>query len=111
MKVRGRDWEWSKQFVEQAMRDQVSDTIQKHVVEVNGTVFPPKQVVEHVSGWPRISFTTAEAQRVLTKIGFLCREAKASPDGRMAWMPKDGGTADSETIDPQRVRVLEAAVT
>lgn len=110
MKVRGRDWKWSKASVEQAMRDQVPDTIQKHVVEIGGTVFPPKQVVEHVSGWTRISFTTAEAQRVLTKIGFVCREAKAGRDGRVGWMPSDGREIGSEANYFDRLVAVEAAL-
>lgn len=110
MKVRGREWGWTKAEVEQAMRDQFPDTIQKHVVEINGTVFPPKQVIERVAGWTRISYTTAEAQRVLTKIGFDCREAVPGLDGRMGWMPTDGGDLDKDEGEHDRVAALEAAV-
>jgi hypothetical protein len=80
MKVGGRDFNLSKQEVEARMKGTDPELIQKHVVEVNGQWFPPKQVLGHVTGWARTSFTTMEAQRVLTRIGFVCTEA---PGGRI----------------------------
>jgi hypothetical protein len=80
MKVGGRDFDLPKQDVEARMIGEDPELIQKHMVEVNGQMFPPKQVLGHVTGWDRSSFTTMEAQRVLTRIGFVCTEARA---GRM----------------------------
>ena len=74
MKVGGRDFTLTKQDVESRMEGEAPELIQKHMVEVNGQVFPPKQVLGHVTGWPRSSFTTFEAQRVLSRIGFDCAE-------------------------------------
>lgn len=74
MKVGGRDFALTKQDVESRMEGEAPELIQKHMVEVNGQVFPPKQVLGHVTGWPRASFTTFEAQRVLTRLGFECDE-------------------------------------
>lgn len=76
MKVGGRDFDLTKQEVEARMKGEDPELIQKHVVEVNGQMFPPKQVLGHVTGWARTSFTTMEAQRVLTRIGFVCAEAR-----------------------------------
>lgn len=76
MKVGGRDFNLTKQEVETRMKGEDPALIQKHVVEVNGQIFPPKQVLGHVTGWARTSFTTMEAQRVLTRIGFVCAEAR-----------------------------------
>jgi hypothetical protein len=92
MTVGGRLLELDKETVERKMRDVLADTIQKHVVEIGGTVFPPKQVLAEVTGWERRSFTTAEAQRVLTKVGFICREAGVGADGRAAWVTVSGYT-------------------
>jgi hypothetical protein len=75
MKVGGRDFDLTKQEVEARMKGTDPELIQKHVVEVNGQWYPPKQVLGHVTGWGRTSFTTMEAQRVLTRIGFECTEA------------------------------------
>ncbi len=83
MKVGGREFELTKQEVEARMMGVEPDRIQKHMVEVGGQMFPPKQVLGHVTGWDRTTFTTLEAQRVLTRIGFICMEARA---GRMREM-------------------------
>src|SRR5664279_1527650 len=80
MKVGGRDFNLTKQEVAARMKGTDPELIQKHVVKVNGQWFPPKQVLGHVTGWARTSFTTMEAQRVLTRIGFVCTEA---PRGRI----------------------------
>lgn len=80
MKVGGRDFDLTKPDVEARMIGEDPELIQKHMVEVNGQMFPPKQVLGHVTGWNRTSFTTLEAQRVLTRIGFVCAEARG---GRM----------------------------
>ncbi|MFF5291910.1 hypothetical protein [Paractinoplanes globisporus] len=77
MKVGGRDFDLTQQEVEARMMGENPELIQKHMVEVNGQMFPPKQVLAHVTGWDRTTFTTMEAQRVLTRIGFLCTEARA----------------------------------
>lgn len=74
MKVGGRDFDFTKEEVETLMEGEVPELIQKHMVEVNGEMYPPKQVLGHVTGWARTSFTTMEAQRVLTRIGFVCTE-------------------------------------
>lgn len=76
MKVGGRDFNLTKVEVEARMKDTEPELIQKHVVEVNGQWYPPKQVLGQVTGWARTSFTTMEAQRVLTRIGFVCTEAR-----------------------------------
>ena len=81
MKVGGRDFDLTKPDVEARMMGEDPELIQKHMVEVNGQRFPPKQVLGHVTGWDRLTFTTMEAQRVLTRIGFVCTQARA---GRIA---------------------------
>lgn len=80
MKVGGRDFNLTEEDVEARMMGEDPELIQKHMVEVNGQMFPPKQVLGHVTGWDRTSFTTMEAQRVLTRIGLVCAEARG---GRM----------------------------
>lgn len=108
MKVGGRDFNQSKRDVEQAMRGEGPDMIQKYMVEVNGTAYPPKQVLARVTGWDRQSFTTMEAQRVLNKIGFACREAGVPVDGRPGWR-RVGVESGTEGV-AERVAALEAAL-
>jgi hypothetical protein len=109
MKVGGRDFDWSKCDVERAMRGVDPEPIRTHVVELLETVFPPKQVLARVTGWDRQSFTTMEAQRVLTKLGFTCRRADALPNGRPAWVLDSGEAANSDH-SPDRIAALEAAL-
>lgn len=71
MIVGGRDFAYSKSEVERSMAGQAPETIQKYSVSVNGHLFPPKQVLATVTGWERTSFTTMEAERVLSKLGFV----------------------------------------
>ncbi|MCB0962415.1 MAG: hypothetical protein KDA98_03805 [Acidimicrobiales bacterium] len=82
MKVGGRDFNLTMQEVEARMKGEEAELIQKHMVEVNGQLFPPKQVLGHVTGWPRASFTTMEAQRVLSRIGFDCSQLTGGPRRR-----------------------------
>lgn len=79
MKVGGRDFNLTKQEVEVRMKGEDPELIRKHLVAVNDQMFPPKQVLGHVTGWDRTSFTTMEAQRVLSRIGFDCTKAREGP--------------------------------
>jgi len=60
--------------VEIATKNLLPEPIQKHLVELGGKQYPPKQVFAKVTGRKRMSFTTQEAIRVLNKLGFVCRE-------------------------------------
>ena len=64
------------------------ETIREHFVVIDGRVFPPKQALAQVSGWDRQSFTTMEATRVLSRLGFVCQRAGQRVDGRPAWVPE-----------------------
>jgi hypothetical protein len=87
MTVGGRPLDLTKDLVEHRMRNESPEPIREHLVEMLRTVFPPKQVLATVTGWDRQSFTTMEAQRVLTKVGFVCRRPGAVPGGREGWIP------------------------
>jgi hypothetical protein len=89
------------------MRNVDAETIREHLVEIGPTVFPPKQVLAVVTGWERTSFTTMEAQRVLTKVGFVCRRAGQETDGRASWLLQ----TETESSLDERVASLEAALT
>ena len=84
--VGGRPFDFTKEDIERRMSSAHPEPIREHLVEMLGTVFPPKQVVATVTGWDRTSFTTMEAQRVLTRVGFLCRRASQDGEGSLGWM-------------------------
>jgi hypothetical protein len=108
--VGGEEYDLTKERVVSAMRGVPSESIQKYVVEIEDTVFPPKQVFATVTGRVRTSFTTMEAQRVLRRLGFVCREAGRRDDGTPAWVEapveEDAVGAGVEA----RVAALEAAL-
>ncbi|MFD6639848.1 hypothetical protein ACFWDN_28995 [Micromonospora chalcea] len=100
--------ELDKESVIRKMRGKEPEPIREHLVEMLETVYPPKQVLATVTGWDRTSFTTMEAQRVLSKVGFVCRRASNSPDGHAAWV--QAGMESSGRIE-DRVAALEAQLT
>ena len=61
--------------VERTMKGVVPEMYQKYVVEMHDQLYPPKQVFARLTGRERQTFTTLEAQRVLKRLGFVCREA------------------------------------
>lgn len=84
--VGGRPFDFTKEDIERRMSGVHPEPIREHLVEMLGTVFPPKQVLATITGWDRTSFTTMEAQRVLNRAGFVCRRAGQDGEGRLGWM-------------------------
>lgn len=115
--VGGRALELTMEQVETAMRGVAPDDIREHVVEMLGTVFPPKQVLAVVTGWDRQTYTTMEAQRVLTRLGFTCRRW-GTEGGSPVWRveastaPVAAGApalpAQEVAPQPDRLAVVEA---
>jgi hypothetical protein len=110
--VGGRPFDFSRQEIERRMRGVQPEPIREHLVEVLNTAYPPKQVLATVTGWDRTSFTTMEAQRVLSRVGFVCRRAGSAGGGR-AWVVDQAPDDEAKTIaEPEaadaRLRRLEA---
>lgn len=66
----GREFDLTPEQVRERMRGVPAEPIRTHRVVIDGTTFPPKQVIDACLGFPRTSFTTMEAQRVLNRLGF-----------------------------------------
>jgi hypothetical protein len=81
--VGGESFDLTKEQIIGAMEGVAAEPVREHVVEVDAHMFPPKQVFAAVTGRARQSFTTMEAQRVLRRLGFVCRRADR-PDGSAA---------------------------
>jgi hypothetical protein len=109
--VGGRPFDFSDEQIERRMQSVQPEPIREHLVFVNGDAYPPKQVLATVTGWDRTSFTTMEAQRVLSRAGLICRRADAVNvrEARAAEErpDDDAETADARTPDPRLSR-LEA---
>ncbi|PZS36522.1 MAG: hypothetical protein DLM58_01610 [Pseudonocardiales bacterium] len=112
--VGGRPFDFSKDEIERRMRQEEPESIREHLVEVNGRSFPPKQVLATVTGWNRTTFTTMEAQRVLTRAGFTCRRngnmALGGPAVMVPVRAGDLGRLDEIAVQAGRVGVaIDAA--
>ena len=103
--VSGRRREITEQEVISKIRGVEPDPIREHLVEIAGTAYPPKQVLETVTDWDRRSFTSLEAVRVLTRVGFVCRRAS---EGQSASVP--GAAGNEATGIERRLSELEAAL-
>lgn len=108
MIVGGRPFDHTAEQVENAMRGVEPEPLREHLVEMLGTVFPPKQVLAVVTGWERTSFTTNEAQRVLTKLGFACRRATARPGQKASWRLQFPSDVEDAGLD--RLGMIEASL-
>ena len=96
----GREFDLTPEQVRIRMEQVQPDPVQKHVVEVNNTDYPPKQVIGTCLGFPRTSFTTMEAQRVLNRLGFICRQANVDVGGTKPWI-KTTGDGEPPSFGPQ----------
>ena len=83
--VGGEEYKFDRNRVESVMKKVEPESIQKHLVELLGKNYPPKQVFSEVTGRRRATFTTQEAVRVLTKLGFVCREVGHRLEGAQTW--------------------------
>lgn len=73
----------------------------KYVALIGNDRFPPKQVINLLTGWDRQSYTTEDAQRLLRRLGFqiiVAAESIHQPSG-------------SSTDLASRLAVVEAAST
>lgn len=107
--VGGEAFDLTPEQVMASMKSVVAEPIRKHIVEVDGQVFPPKQVFARITGRDRLSFTTMEAQRVLTRLGFVCRTAGQLDDGKPAWVAAGGDVVATTSLE-DRLGAVEATL-
>lgn len=85
--ISGETFELERDLVEGALADVLPDPLDKHYVVVEGRRFPPKQVIERVTGLDRADFTTHQARRILKRLGFVAARTEADAGG-----PAEPGT-------------------
>jgi len=69
-RVGGEEVSLDRSTVERALQGKTPRRVTIHAVEVGGTLWPLKQVLAEATGLDLLAFTTQEARRVLTKLGF-----------------------------------------
>jgi hypothetical protein len=85
--VSGRTYDLDARRVEEALQGELPEPITEHFVVINGRRWPPKQVLAVVTGLDRADFTTHQARRALTRLGFTAARAARPQPGHA------GGTA------------------
>ena len=75
MTVSGRQYDLDARRVHEALEGVLPDPIQEHFVVISGRRWPPKQVLALVTGLDRADFTTHQARRALTRLGFPAARA------------------------------------
>src|SRR5260370_694999 len=83
MTVSGHTYDLDPQSVQEALQGALPEPIYEHFVVINGRRWPPKQVLALVTGLDRADFTTHQARRALTRLGFTARRS-APPTQRHA---------------------------
>src|SRR5687768_1003874 len=76
----GKEYDLVPEDVQRRMTEQQPEAIRNHYVTVNGRLYPPKQVLEAVTGLSRASFTTQNAHSVLRRLGFELGQIDGKPD-------------------------------
>lgn len=110
MTVSGHQYDLDSRGVETALQGALPEPIHEHFVVINGRRWPPKQVLALITGLDRADFTTHQARRALTRLGFPAGRA-ISPRGRhpvtsRAATPRpaasgtDGGPSLAEMLRP-----------
>jgi hypothetical protein len=75
MTVSGHRYDLDARRVQETLEGVLPDPIQEHFVVINGRRWPPKQVLALVTGLDRADFTTHQARRALTRLGFPAARA------------------------------------
>jgi hypothetical protein len=91
MTVSGHQYDLDPPTVEAALEGVLPEPIHEHFVVINGRRWPPKQVLALVTGLDRADFTTHQARRALTRLGFPAGRAAGAkghnPPGHQAGAP------------------------
>src|SRR6202451_1604280 len=83
MTVSGHKYDLDRPGVQEALQGALPEPIQEHFVVINGRRWPPKQVLALVTGLDRADFTTHQARRALTRLGFPAARALRSREHHM----------------------------
>ncbi|SRR5271169_6120201 len=77
MTVSGHRYVLDRDGVQAALEGVLPEPIHEHFVVINGRRWPPKQVLALVTGLDRADFTTHQARRALTRLGFPAARASS----------------------------------
>jgi len=75
-RLAGRQHNIDANLVKERLRGVEPKPADKYIVEIQGRMYPPKQVLAHVLRLPLTSFTTMDANRLLGRLGLVIGEAR-----------------------------------
>jgi hypothetical protein len=87
MTVSGRRYDLDPRSVQETLQGALPEPIREHYVVINGRRWPPKQVLALVTGLDRADFTTHQARRALTRLGFTAARAARPGEHRTGTTP------------------------
>ncbi len=107
MTVSGHRYEIDRDGVQAALEGVLPEPIHEHFVVINERRWPPKQVLALVTGLDRADFTTHQARRALTRLGFPAARAATSREHHMRGAQATGpsGPAVGDTSGKPRTLV------
>jgi hypothetical protein len=103
MTVSGHQYNLESRSVEAALQGTLPEPIHEHFVVINGRRWPPKQVLALVTGLDRADFTTHQARRALTRLGFpagraVRARARHPETSQVAAPPSGASGADGPAV-------------
>jgi len=109
MTVSGHRYELDPHGVQTALEGVLPEPIHEHYVVINGRRWPPKQVLALVTGLDRADFTTHQARRALTRLGFpAARAASSRPHYAPAGRPTEQSGPASGQAATRPTTLVEA---
>ncbi len=99
MTVSGHRYELDRYRVQAALEGVLPEPIHEHFVVINGRRWPPKQVLALVTGLDRADFTTHQARRALTRLGFPAARAASSREHHMR-AAQAAGPSEPGVVEP-----------
>jgi len=96
--VAKKQFELTRRGVERAVGRSLPEPVRDHFVVISGRRWPPKQVLSLATGVDRADFTTHQARRVLTRLGFPASRVGVRREGAASRTP--GPRAQSSVTEP-----------
>jgi hypothetical protein len=98
--INGRNFRLDQARVRNALADQLPEPLHEHYVVVDGRRYPPKQVIAAVTGLDRADFTTHQARRVLTRLGFAAARNRQGQSAVSTPARDATGGSQAESLRP-----------
>jgi hypothetical protein len=98
--ISGRRFRLDQARIRNALADQLPEPLHEHYVVVDGRRYPPKQVIAAVTGLDRADFTTHQARRVLTRLGFAAARRAPGHGGAPTVAQGAHGNSRAESLRP-----------